>query len=69
MFISKKKYEQTIEEAQQKAFQEADKMHWQNREMQNIIDDVHALRQRVEALENKGKKPRFRCPCMIIPNR
>lgn len=69
MIISKKKFEQAIKEAQEKAFQEADKTHWQNREMQNIIDDVHALQQRVEALENKGKKPRFRCPCMVFSNR
>lgn len=69
MFITKKKFDQAIKEAQEKAFQEADKMHWQNREMQSVIDDVHALRQRVEALENKGKKPRFRCPCLTLTSR
>ena len=69
MFITKKKFDQAIKEAQEKAFQEADKMHWQNREMQSVIDDVHALRQRVEALENKGKKPKFRCPCLTLTSR
>lgn len=62
MFISKKKFNEAIAEAQEKAIREFDKMHWQQREIEELRMQIHDLVGRLDKVENKGKKPRFRCP-------
>ena len=68
MFITKKKFEQAIKEAQEKAFCEADKNRWQYEETQSLRRAIEDLEARVQEIENKGKKV-SRCPCMVFPRK
>lgn len=66
MFITKKRFNEAIKEAQEKAFMEADKNRWQSEENERMRERIRKLEEKVEAIENKGKK-RFRCPCAVLP--
>lgn len=66
MFISKKRFNEAIREAQEKAFLEADKARWQSEENERLREEIRDLDRRLEAVENKGKK-RFKCPCAVFP--
>ena len=66
MFISKKRFNEAIKEAQEKAFMEADKTRWQQEETERIRESIRDIDRRLEAIENKGKK-RFKCPCAVFP--
>ena len=66
MLISKKRFNEAIKEAQEKAFHEADKARWQSEEMERLREEIRDINRRLEAIENKGKK-RFRCPCAVFP--
>ena len=66
MFISKKRFNEAIKEAQEKAFMEADKARWQQEETGRLREEIRDLSRRLEAIENKGKK-RFHCPCAVFP--
>ena len=66
MFISKKRFNEAIKEAQEKAFVEADKARWQHEEIERLREEIRNIGRRLEAVENKGKK-RFKCPCAVFP--
>ena len=66
MFITKKRFDAAIKEAQEKAFMEADKNRWQNEEIECLRRAIRDLDSRLEKLENKGKK-KFHCPCAVFP--
>ena len=66
MFISRKRFNEAIKEAQEKAFLEADKARWQNEETERLRVELRDLNRRLEAIENKGKKW-FKCPCAVFP--
>ena len=66
MFITKKRFNEAIKEAQEKAFHEADKARWQNEETESLRRAIRELDGRVEKLENRGRK-KFRCPCAVFP--
>lgn len=66
MFITKKRFDKAIKEAQEKAFLEADKARWQQEETRCLREEIRDLSRRLEAIENKGKKW-FRCPCAVFP--
>jgi ubiquinone biosynthesis protein UbiJ len=66
MFISKKRFNEAIKEAQEKAFMEAGKARWQHEETERLREQIRDLDRRLEAVENKGKK-RFKCPCAVFP--
>jgi hypothetical protein len=66
MFITKKRFDEAIKEAQEKAFMEADKARWQSEETERLRNQIIDLDRRLGAIENKGKKW-FRCPCAVFP--
>jgi len=68
MFITKKRFNEAIKEAQEKAFMEADKNRWQSEETERLREHIRDLERRLEAVENKGKKKHI-CPHAVFPNK
>ena len=62
MIISKKRFDEAIKAAQEKAFCEADKLRWQDERIEGLSRQIRELNERLEKVENKGKK-KFVCPC------
>ena len=62
MIISKKKYEEELNRAYEKGRTECQEHFWSRQEQDGLRQDLARLMDRVEKLENKGRKPRFHCP-------
>ena len=69
MFISKKKYNEELRMAYEKGQAEAQERCWQGQENSELRKMICDLGERIERMENKGKKPKFRCPCMTFTAR
>lgn len=68
MFITKKRFNEAIKEAQEKAFTEADKAKWQQEEFAELRHAFSSLIARLEKIDTKGKKRIF-CPCAMFPRK
>ena len=62
MIISKKKYEEELAKAHDRGVHETEERFWRNHQERETNETIAKLIERVSALENKGKKPKFRCP-------
>ena len=69
MIVSKKKYNEEMKAAYEKGQMEAQEQHWQSQNNDELRKMIYDLGERVERMENKGKKPKFRCPCMTFTAR
>ncbi len=69
MIISKKKYEEALAKAYEKGQMEAQERHWQSQNNDELRKMIYDLGERVERMETKGKKPKFRCPCLTLTSR
>ena len=69
MIITKKKYNEELKNAYEKGQMEAQERHWQSQNNDELRKMIYDLGERVERMETKGKKPKFRCPCLTLTSR